>query len=129
ILLGVLAVLMGWRQVRYFIVPVGLLIFTVPVWDFLSWNLQVITVEINRLLLGLMDIEFRVEGVFVYLIGVGTFEVAHGCSGLRYLLVGQSLAVIYGELNLQRVRSRVIIFLAGVLLALVANWIRVFVII
>ncbi|QFS86939.1 MULTISPECIES: exosortase [unclassified Marinobacter] len=129
LLLGVLAVFMGWRQVRHFIVPVGLLIFTVPVWDFLSWTLQVITVEINRVLLGLMDIEFRVEGVFVYLIGVGTFEVAHGCSGLRYLLVGQSLSVIYGELNLRRLRSRIIMFCCGVLFALAANWIRVFVII
>lgn len=129
LLLGVLAVFMGWRQVRHFIIPVGLLFFTVPVWDFLSWTLQVITVEINQLLLGMMDIEFRVEGVFVYLIGVGAFEVAHGCSGLRYLLVGQSLALLYGELNLKRLRSRVVLFVAGVLLALMANWIRVFVII
>lgn len=129
LLLGVLAVFMGWREVRHFIVPVGLLIFTVPVWDFLSWNLQVITVEINRLLLGLMGIEFHVEGVFVYLTGVGTFEVANGCSGLRYLLVGLSLSVIYGELNLRTVRSRVLMLFAGGVLALVANWIRVFVII
>lgn len=129
LLLGTLAVFLGWRQVKYFIIPVGLLFFTVPVWDFLSWTLQVITVEINQLLLGLLDIEFRVEGVFVYLIGVGTFEVAHGCSGLRYLLVGQSLAAIYGELNLTRVRSRIILFLTAVFLALAANWIRVFVII
>ncbi len=129
LLLGTLAVFLGWRQVRYFILPVGILFFTVPVWDFLSWTLQVITVEINQLLLGLMDISFRVEGVFVYLIGVGTFEVAHGCSGLRYLLVGQSLSVIYGELNLNRVRSRVILYLTAVVLALAANWIRVFVII
>lgn len=129
LLLGVLAVFMGWRQVRHFIIPVGILFFTVPVWDFLSWTLQVITVEINQLLLGMMDIEFRVEGVFVYLIGVGTFEVAHGCSGLRYLLVGQSLALLYGELNLKSLRARVILFATGVALALMANWIRVFVII
>lgn len=129
LLLGVLAVFMGWRQVRHFIIPVGIMFFTVPVWDFLSWTLQVITVEINQLLLGLMDIEFRVEGVFVYLIGVGAFEVAHGCSGLRYLLVGQSLALLYGELNLKHLRSRVILFITGVMLSLMANWIRVFVII
>lgn len=129
LLLGALAVLLGWRQVRFFILPVGLLFFAMPMWDFLSWTLQVITVEINRLLLSLFDIEFRVEGVFVYLIGVGAFEVANGCSGLRYLLVGQSLSVIYGELNLRSVRARVILFFAGVALALFANWVRVFVII
>ncbi len=77
------------------------------------------------------DIDFEVEGVFVYLIGVGTFEVAHGCSGLRYLLVGgQALVLIYGELYLSRLRSRITLFcLGGVAFALLANWIRVFVII
>jgi len=127
--LGVLAILLGWQQVKAFIIPVGILFFTVPVWDYLSWTLQVITVEINRLLLGFFDIDFEVEGVFVYLIGVGAFEVAHGCSGLRYLLVGQSLAALYGELNFRCLRSRVVFFLTAVGFALLANWIRVFVII
>lgn len=129
LLLGALAILLGWHQVKAFIIPVGVLFFTVPVWDYLSWTLQLITVEINRLLLGLFDIDFEVEGVFVYLIGVGAFEVAHGCSGLRYLLVGQSLAALYGELNFRRLRSRVVFFLTAVCFALLANWIRVFVII
>ncbi|TYC62710.1 exosortase [Marinobacter sp. BW6] len=129
LLLGALAILLGWQQVKAFIIPVGILFFTVPVWDYLSWTLQVITVEINRLLLGLFEIDFEVEGVFVYLIGVGTFEVAHGCSGLRYLLVGQSLAALYGELNFRCLRSRIVFFLTAVGFALVANWIRVFVII
>lgn len=129
LLLGLLAVFLGWTQVKAFIIPVGLLFFAVPVWDFLSWPLQLITVEINRLLLGLFGIEFRVDGVFVYLIGVGAFEVAHGCSGLRYLLVGQLLAVLYGHLNLRRIPSRLLLYAFGIFFALLANWIRVFVII
>ena len=129
LLLGLLAVFLGWRQVKPFIIPVGILFFAVPVWDFLSWPLQLITVEINRLLLGLFGIEFRVDGVFVYLIGVGVFEVAHGCSGLRYLLVGQLLAVLYGHLNFTRARTRLLLYFCGILFALLANWIRVFVII
>lgn len=127
--LGALAVLLGWKQARWFIAPVGLVFFAMPVWDFLAWTLQLITVEINQLLLGLFDIEFEVEGVFVYLIGVGTFEIAHGCSGLRYLLVGQSLSLIYGELNLRTFRARVLLFVTSVFLALFANWLRVFIII
>lgn len=129
LILGALAVLLGWKQVKYFIAPVGLVFFAMPVWDFLAWTLQLITVEINQLLLGLFNIEFEVEGVFVYLIGVGTFEIAHGCSGLRYLLVGQSLSLIYGELNLRTLRARVILFATSVFLALFANWLRVFIII
>ena len=79
--------------------------------------------------MGLFGIDFRVEGIFVHLTGIGIFEVAHGCSGLRYLLVGQLLALLYGELNLERIRSRIWLYLLAVGLALFANWIRVFVII
>lgn len=129
LILGGAAILLGWQQIRYFIVPIGILFFAIPVWDFTSWTLQIITVEMCRLLLGLFDIDFKVEGVFVYLTGVGAFEVANGCSGLRYLLVGQSLALLYGELNLRRISSKVWIYLTAICLALVANWIRVFVII
>ncbi|WP_029653312.1 exosortase/archaeosortase family protein [Marinobacter daepoensis] len=121
--------LMGWRQAKWFLIPPGLVFLTLPVWDFLAWTLQLITVAINKFLLGFFSIDFEVEGVFVYLIGVGTFEVAHGCSGLRYLLVGQALVLIYGELYLSRWRSRLTLFFLGVAFALVANWIRVFVII
>ncbi len=127
-LLSVFAVLMGWKQVRWFLVPVGILFLTIPVWDFLAWTLQIITVAVNRLWLGVFNIDFEIEGVFVHLIGVGTFEVAHGCSGLRYLLVGQALALIYGEMYLTRLRSKVSLFALAVAFALIANWIRVFVI-
>lgn len=129
LLASVLGVLMGYRQLSRYFVPFALLFLTIPVWDFLAWSLQLITVAINKFLLGLLDIDFEVEGIFVYLIGVGTFEVAHGCSGLRYLLVGQALSLIYGELYLSRLRSKITVFCLGVAFALVANWIRVFVII
>ncbi|WP_150913238.1 exosortase [Marinobacter halotolerans] len=129
LILGAAAILLGWNQVKQFIIPVGILFLAVPFWDYLSWTLQIMTVEVNRLLLGLFDINFRVEGIFVHLIDIGIFEVANGCSGLRYLLVGQLLALIYGELNLKRVTSRLWLYLVAVGLGLVANWIRVFVII
>jgi exosortase len=129
LILSVLAILVGWDQGRKFILPIGLLVFTMPVWDYISWPLQLMTVAANKIGLGLLGIDFRIDGVFVYLTGVGAFEVAGGCSGLRYLLVGQSLALLYGELNLRTVRSRIILFIAAVGLSLFANWLRVFVII
>jgi len=100
-----------------------------PFWDYISWPLQLMTVAFNQFGLGLLGIDFRIDGIYVYLTGVGAFEVAHGCSGLRYVLVGQSLALLYGELNLRTIRSRVILFLVAVGLSLFANWVRVFVII
>lgn len=129
ILIGGLLIIWGWRQTMPFFVPVGLMLFALPLWDYLSWPLQLITVAFNQFMLSWFDIEFVVEGVFVYFPGIGAFEIAHGCSGLRYLLVGMTLAVLYGELNFQRLQNRILLFAAAVLLALFANWVRVFIII
>ncbi|TVP60373.1 MAG: exosortase [Halomonadaceae bacterium] len=129
LLLGCFAVIYGWQQVKGFIVPVGLLFFAIPVWDYLAWSLQMITVWVNQLWLSVPGIDFEVEGVFVYLTGVGAFEIAHGCSGLRYLLVGLTLSVLYGELNYRRGVSKAAMVAMAVFLALFANWLRVFIII
>ncbi|HIO03332.1 MULTISPECIES: exosortase/archaeosortase family protein [Marinobacter] len=129
LLIGGLLVLWGWRQTQAFFIPMGLMVFTLPFWDYLSWNLQLITVAFNQLMLSQFDIEFIVEGVFVYFPGVGAFEIAHGCSGLRYLLVGATLSLLYGELNYRLWRTRCVLLFTGVVISLVANWIRVFVII
>jgi exosortase len=129
LLLSGLMALWGWKQALPFVVPIGLMVLTLPFWDYLSWPLQLITVAINQFMLSWLDIEFVVEGVFVYFPGVGAFEIAHGCSGLRYLLVGVTLSLLYGELNLRTWKSRFWLVAASILFALVANWLRVFIII
>ncbi|WP_199453823.1 exosortase [Marinobacter sp. bablab_jr008] len=129
ITLSAFAILLGWEQVRGLVLPVGVIFFAMPFWDYISWPLQLITVAVNEVWLGLLGIDFRIDGIYVYLTGIGVFEVAHGCSGLRYFLVGLSLSVLYGELNLKTILSRSVLMLAAVSLALLANWIRVFVII
>lgn len=126
---GGLLILWGWRQTVPFIIPVGLMAFTLPLWDYLSWPLQMITVTVNEWMLTPLNIDFVVDGIFVTFPGVGAFEIAHGCSGLRYFLVGVTMATLYGELNLRQWRNRILLLGVGVLLALIANWIRVFIII
>ncbi|MDX5298551.1 MAG: exosortase [Gammaproteobacteria bacterium] len=121
--------LWGWKQAKAYIVPIGLLYFAIPVWDYLAWPLQVLTVIVNQAWLGLLGVEFTVDGVFVYLPNIGAFEVAHGCSGLRYLVVSMTLTTVYGFMNFERPMNRVKLFMLGVGFALLANWIRVCVII
>lgn len=119
----------GWKQARLLIVPIGFLYFAIPFWDYLSMPLQLITVAVNEVGFRLTDISAEIEGVFVHLPGIGTFEVAHGCSGLRYLIVGLTLTTLFGYLNYDRWSLRFILIALGLLLSLVANWIRVFIII
>ncbi|WP_190294910.1 exosortase [Marinobacter sp. R17] len=129
ILFSGLLVQWGWRQTIPLLIPIGLIVFAIPFWDYLAWSLQLITVAVNQLVLAQLGINFVVEGVFVYFPGVGAFEIAHGCSGLRYLLVGLTLTFLYSELNLVTFRARISLICFGAVLALVANWVRVFVII
>lgn len=129
LLLVAVAVTYGFSTMWRMLLPIGILIFALPFWDYSAYPLQLITTNINELLLGAWGIEFEVEGILVFLPGIGAFEIAHGCSGLRYLLVAMSLATVYSELNYSLWRNRITLFAVAVFLALLTNWIRVFVII
>lgn len=124
-----LLVLWGWRQMLPFLIPIGIVFLAIPVWDYGAYTLQEITVVVNDVLLGLLGIQFHIEGVYVYLTGIGAFEVAHGCSGLRYLLVSIVLTSVYGHLNYRLWKTRSLLIALGIGFALITNWVRVFVII
>ena len=119
---------LGWNLTRKLLFPVLFLYFAVPVWAPVTMILQAITTHINGFLLGLGGISFAIDGNQIT-IPVGTFEVAGGCSGLKYFLTSSSLAALYSYLYLPRNRSRAILLLSAVLLAMLTNWIRVFVIV
>src|SRR5690606_24491846 len=112
--------MLGWRQSQALIVPVGFLYFAIPFWDYAAYPLQLLTVEVNELVLELIGITAIIEGVFVELPGLGVFEVAHGCSGLRYLVVGLTLTTLFGYLNYSRWSNRIGIMALGVFLSLLA---------
>lgn len=126
---AIIAAMLGWRAALHCLIPVGFLYYAVPFWDYLAMPLQLLAVVINDALLGLLGIHFRVDGVFIQLLDIGTFEVAHGCSGLRYLVVALTLATLFSALNLSRVRDWVLLHAVAIGLALLVNWVRIFVII
>ncbi len=125
---AVLAIV-GWRAAWHFVIPIGFLFYAVPFWEVLAWPLQLVTVAINEALLSLRGIHFEVEGTFIRLLDIGTFEIANGCSRQRYLVIALTLATLFSALNLGRVRNWIALHALAIGLALVVNWIRVFVII
>jgi exosortase A len=118
----------GLRFALQLWVPVGFLIFAVPVWEAVNPLLQEGTVRAVSLLLKFTSIPAYVEGNFVHLAS-GVFEIAGGCSGLHFMIVGLALGVVYGELGFDRfgMRAKLVALAAG--LALLANWLRVFIIV
>ncbi len=126
---AIVVALLGWRAGLRLAIPIGFLYYAVPVWDYLTTPLVQAAVMANDFLLGLRGIHFQVDGVFIHLLDVGTFEIAGGCSGLRYLVIALTLATLFSTLNLSRIRDWIILHSAAIAMALLVNWVRIFVII
>ncbi|WP_369601983.1 exosortase [Hahella sp. SMD15-11] len=120
---------LGWPVAQRLILPAGILFTAVPVWDVTSYALQSLTVAVDHFLLGFSDIDFEVNDIFVTLKGLGTFEIATGCSGLRYFLVGLVVAQLNAILYVRSWPRRLSIIGIGILFSLAANWLRVYIII
>lgn len=130
ILVPVIIVLWGWSiWGRGFLKvaggPILLLLYAAPIWDDLSPLLQHVTVFFNDILLKFVDIQATIKEFYIVL-EVGTFYVAGGCSGVRYLMVGLFLATFYGQLYYHSHRLTVLLVIIAGLLSMFANWLRVF---
>ena len=119
---------LGWPVARTLLFPIGFLYFAMPAWTDINSLLQSLSVMANGFLVWLIGIPAYLTGDFVHLPG-GTLEIAWGCSGLHFFVVGLALAALYGELAGDSVRRRVLWLGLMGLFALIGNWIRIFVII
>lgn len=106
-------------------VPILILVYAAPIWDDFSPLFQVITVFANELLLSLVDIPAEIKELYITIPG-GTFFVAGGCSGVRYLMVALCLGTVYGNLFYGDARRTFFLTLVAGALSMLANWIRVF---
>lgn len=128
IVAGIILVAMGWRSLLAASLPIAYLYFAMPVWGFLNPLLQALTVFATSQIVALISIPARISGNFVILPN-GVFEIASGCSGLSYFISAAAIGVLYAGLYLDGVRRRFLMVAASLMLAVVANWIRVVLII
>lgn len=106
------------------IFPFAYLIFLLPVWGTLSGLLQTLSVVVVSGIMGLTGIPVYVESVFVQ-IPAGTFEIADGCSGLRYMIVSLAIATIYIFMFVRSTSSAIKLLLLAIVGALITNWLRI----
>ena len=118
----------GYHNLKKFILPLVLLFFTVPSWSIVSPVFQSIAANAVATISLSLGIPTYIEGNSVA-IPNGTFMVAEGCSGVRYILVALSIALINSELSQFKTKSFVISLSLAFILAIVANWVRIEVII
>lgn len=122
-----LAVL-GWRLTVFILVPLLYLFFAVPFGQGLEPYLQDYTAWFSVQALKLSGIPVLWEGLFIT-IPTGAFEVAEACSGMRYLVASLALGVLYAFLNFYSWRYRLSFIALSIIVPIVANGVRAYLII
>ncbi len=125
---GMLLYLWGPRRANYFLFPLGLFYFCVPLPGLIqaTSTLQLFVTKAAAKLASMIGIALDVSGNKVYLLGKGDFDVDEGCSGIRSLMALLLIAFVYGYFTHKENWKRATVFLAAIPLAIVANVLRIF---
>ncbi|HEY6125236.1 MAG TPA: exosortase [Steroidobacteraceae bacterium] len=118
----------GSPAMRVLWLPVLYAYFTVPVWDLLNPLLQWLSTFAVRGFLSLIGLPVYFDGLH-FQIPAGIFEIAGGCSGLHFFIVGVAIAVFYGELHRDRLGTRMKLVALAIGMAMLTNWVRIAIII
>lgn len=123
--LAVTATLIGKSPARRLLFPALLLLLAIPVWGLIIPLLQKMAVATVSTVLDWQGLPVVIHTNHIR-IPEGTFEIAQGCSGLRYLLVAGAVTLLWSHLYLRRWRDRILYNLVGIAAALMTNWIRIY---
>lgn len=104
--------------------PALFLIFLTPIWGAATVILQNISTYAVTYLMNLSGIPIFVEGNTIA-IPSGVFEIAGGCSGLRYLIVSLAISSLFIFLNIRKYSHAVLFISIAIIGALITNWIRI----
>ncbi len=127
ILVVALVAALGWRLARVSLFPVGLLLFAMPVWGALNDGLQILSSKVNGVLIWLSGMPAYMQGDLIRLPG-GTIQIAQTCAGLNGFVIGLTVAALYGEIERDPLRRRLIWLAMLASFALVANSVRIFIV-
>ena len=127
LVLAVPAVL-GTRFARAAIFPLAFLFFSVPLGEFLLPWLMQMTADFTIAALRLSGVPVYREGL-MFVIPSGQWSVVEACSGVRYLIASFMVGTLYAYLMYRSNRRRVIFMGVSLLVPLVANWLRAYMIV
>jgi exosortase D (VPLPA-CTERM-specific) len=128
VLFGLTWTLLGWPASRLLMVPLALLVFMIPLPDFLylklSSQLQLLSSELGVMFIRLFNISVYIEGNVIDL-GSYKLQVVEACSGLRYLFPLASLAFISAYIFKAPFWKRCVVFISSVPITILMNSFRI----
>jgi EpsI family protein len=124
-LFALVTTLAGVRFARVAFIPFAMLYFTIPIWDLTIPPLQAIsTVVVATLVSWTGPVAYTVGNLIT--IPAGSFEIAEGCSGMRYFMVSLAITAFIGLSWYERWRTRILLLVVAGLAAMASNWIRIY---
>ena len=124
---AVLAVL-GMSVARLIIFPLGFLFFAVPIGEFVMPQLMEWTANFTVFALRLSGIPVYREGL-QFVIPSGNWSVVEACSGVRYLIASLTVGTLFAYLNYQSGKRRMLFVIVSILVPVIANWMRAYLIV
>lgn len=127
LVLAVPAVL-GWQVTWALLFPLCFVFFAVPIGDFMMPQLMEWTADFTVVALRMSGIPVYREGQ-QFVIPSGHWSVVEACSGIRYLIASVTVGSLFAYLNYQSARRRVLFVLVSILVPVIANWLRAYIIV
>ncbi|MBT9505800.1 MAG: exosortase A [Rhodoferax sp.] len=119
---------LGWSVTRLIVFPLVFLFFAVPIGEFLMPQLMEWTADFTVLALRLTGIPVYREGL-QFVIPSGNWSVVEACSGVRYLIASLTVGTLFAYLNYQSTTRRVLFVIVSILVPVLANWMRAYIIV
>ncbi|MCL4743890.1 MAG: exosortase A [Burkholderiaceae bacterium] len=125
---ALVALVLGWRIAWAIAFPLAFLLFAVPFGTFMLPTLMDWTADFTVSAVRATGVPVLREGTS-FTLPSGRWSVVESCSGIRYLLAAVPLSCLYAYLSYQTLRARTLFIALTVVVALVANWIRAYIIV
>lgn len=121
--------LFSWATARRLILPCFAMALALPMWDLLQGALVELTsLAVNRMVQAWGGLTVIVQGDTISMPS-GSLVIESGCSGQRYLLVSMTLVALGATYYQLRAGRALLLCLLAVAMALLGNWLRVFIIV
>lgn len=118
----------GWSAFRVLLLPFGYLLLVLPIWGGVELLLQTTTSTVVAAILSVVGIPVLLEGNYLTL-SVGRFFVDQVCAGLRFVLAGLSIFILFAYLNISKSRDRLLFVGVTLMVLVMVNWLRVFIVV
>ena len=119
---------LGLEVTRTLLFPLAFMFFAVPFGDFALPALMQWTADFTVMALRLSGVPVYREGL-QFIIPTGSWSVIEACSGVRYLIASLTVGTLFAYLNYQSMKRRMLFILVSIIVPIIANWLRAYMIV